>query len=85
MADHQLDFFNCLYQERDPSITVKRLKALGFNSIVFDTNTATIERNSEGSLHKKVNAFVSFLNNPESGLQVVINDPRAGVAFILIP
>lgn len=85
VADHQLDFFNCLYQERDPSITVKRLKALGFNSIVFDTNTATIERNSEGSLHKKVNAFVSFLNNPESGLQVVINDPRAGVAFILIP
>lgn len=85
IADHQLDFFNCLYQERDPALTTTRLKALGFNSIVFDTNTATIERNSEGTLHKKVNAFVAYLNNPESGLQVVLNDPRAGVAYILIP
>lgn len=85
VADHQLDFFNCIYQERDPKLTVARLKALGFNSIVFDTNTATIERNNEGSLHKKVNAFVSFLNNPESGLNVVLNDPGAGVSFILIP
>src|SRR5206468_1820624 len=37
LADHQLDVFNCLFQERDPALTLKRLKALGFNSIIFDT------------------------------------------------
>lgn len=84
-ADHQLDLFNCIHQERDPKLTTKRLKSLGFNSIIFDTNTATIERNSQGTLHQKVNEFVSYLNNPESGLQTVINDPGAGAAFILIP
>lgn len=84
ISDHQLDQFNCLHQERDPKITLARLKALGFNSIIFDTNTATIERN-DGTLHKKVQMFVDFLNSPEAGLQPVVNDPGRGVAFVLIP
>lgn len=83
--DHQLDVFNCLYQERDGALTIQRLKSLGFNSIVFDTNTATIEADPAGSLHRKVNAFVEFVNTPSLGLQVYINDPKAGVAFIAIP
>lgn len=85
IADHQLDQFNCLHQERNPRITLARLKALGFNSIIFDTNTATIERTTEGSLHKKVQMFVDFLNSAEASLQTVINDPGRGVAFVLIP
>lgn len=85
IADHQLDFFNCLHQEGDPALTLKRLQALGFNSVVFDTNTATIEKNKQGSLHKKVAKFVDFLNTPDLGLQVVVNDPAAGVAYILLP
>lgn len=85
ISDHQLDVFNCLHQERDPALTVRRLKALGFNSIVFDTNTATIERDEQGSLHKKVNAFVSFANDPKSGLKILLSDESAGIAFILIP
>lgn len=84
-ADHQLDLFNCLYQERDPQLTLTRLKALGFNSIIFDTNTATIEKDPNGTLHKKVASLVDFVNNPELGLQIVVNDPGAGVAYILIP
>ncbi|MSR87251.1 hypothetical protein EXS70_03715 [Candidatus Peribacteria bacterium] len=83
--DHQLDMFNCLYQERDPELTIRRLKYLKFNSIVFDTNTSTIEKDENGSLHKKVNAFVEFVNNPLSHLQVAISDTGAGLAFILIP
>lgn len=83
VTDHQLDFFNCIYQERDVQLTLKRLKGLGFNSIIFDTNTATIEKDRNGSLHQKVQAFADFLN--ASGLKVVINDPGAGVAFFLIP
>lgn len=85
ITDHQLDTFNCLHQERDPALTIQRIKALGFNSMVFDTNTATIERDPNGSLHQKVNALVDFLNSPEAGMQMVINDPSAGIVFLLIP
>jgi len=85
ISDHQLDFFNCLYQDGDNVKTVQRLKALGFNSIVFDTNTATIEKDANGTLHKKVQRFVDFLNSPDSGLNIIINNPSAGVSFIIIP
>jgi hypothetical protein len=85
VADHQLDTFNCLFAERDPVLTMKRLVALGFNSVIFDTNTATIERDGNGSLHKKVDAFVGFLNTPGLGTQVLVNDVNAGIAFILLP
>lgn len=85
MSDHQLDSFNCMYAERDPQLTTRRLKALGFNAIVFDTNTATIERDENGSLHQKVNAFVEYVNNPVTGLNVIISDLESGIAYILIP
>ena len=85
VADHQLDFFKCLNQEKDATITLKRLQALGFNSIIFDTNTQTIERDPNGSLHQKVNDFVAFLNTPNLGLRIIVNDPDGGVAFVLLP
>ena len=84
-TDHQLGMFNCLYQERDNALTLKRLQALGFNSIIFDTNTATIEKDPNGTLHQKVQAFVDFLNDQSLGVQVVVNDMKAGVAYILLP
>lgn len=85
ISDHQLDFFNCLYAERDAALTLKRLQALGFNSIVFDTNTATIEKDSNGSLHQKVNAFVEFANMRSLGIVPQVNDADGGVAYILLP
>jgi len=85
IVDHQLDVFNCLYQERDSELTMRRLKALGFSSIIFDTNTATIERDNNGSLHKKVQSFIDFLNDPKTGVQVVVNDTDGGVAYVVIP
>ncbi|MCA9370599.1 MAG: hypothetical protein KC680_01400, partial [Candidatus Peregrinibacteria bacterium] len=85
ITDHQLDTFNCLYQDFDNAKTLERLKALGFNSILFDTNTATIERDQNGSLHQKVNKLVQFINSKEANLQMVINDPGAGIVFLLIP
>jgi hypothetical protein len=85
VTDNQLDTFNCLNQEHNPELTLKRLKALGFNSIIFDTNTATIEQDQNGSLHKKVQDFVDFLNTPSLRLKIVVNDPAQGVAFILLP
>jgi hypothetical protein len=85
VADHQLELFNCLYQERDPELTLKRLQALGFNSMIFDTNTHTIERDPNGSLHKKVQTFVDFVNSPLIKLNIVVNDPDGGIAYILLP
>ena len=85
MHDHQVDFFSCLHQERNNALTLKRLQALGFNSIIFDTNTATIERNPNGSLHKKVEEFVRFANDETLGFSVLVNDPKAGVVFITLP
>lgn len=85
VADQQLDFFNCLNQERNAELTLKRLQALGFNAMVFDTNTQTIEKDPNGSLHQKVNAFADFVNAPGLGLTVPVNDPDAGIAYILLP
>lgn len=83
--DHQLDVFNCLFAERDAALTLKRLQTLGFNSIVFDTNTHTIESDPNGSLHQKVEAFLDFANVKDLGMEIVVNDPGLGVALILLP
>ncbi len=85
VADHQLNFFNCLNQERNHSLTLQRLKALGFNSIIFDTNTQTIEKDPNGSLHQKVNAFLAFANDLTLNLSIPVNDPGNGIAYILLP
>ncbi len=85
VADQQLDFFRCINIEKDAALTLKRLQALGFNSMIFDTNTATIERDPQGSLHKKVQMFVDFVNTPGLGLSIPVNDPDAGIAYILLP
>jgi len=85
IGDHQLDFFNCLHNERDDELTLKRLQTLGFNSIIFDTNTATIEKDPNGSLHEKMNHLINFLNRQDLGINVIISDTKAGVAYILLP
>jgi hypothetical protein len=85
IVDHQLDEFSCLHQEQDDALTLKRLQALGFSSIIFDTNAATIEADADGPLHKKVQDFADFANNSALGLDIVVFDLEAGVAFLLIP
>jgi hypothetical protein len=85
VADNQLDLFTCLNQDKNAELTLKRLKALGFNSIIFDTNTQTIEKDPNGTLHKKVSAFLDFVNTPGLGLQAVVNDVDGGIAFLLLP
>ncbi|MEQ1849910.1 MAG: glycosyltransferase family 39 protein [Candidatus Peribacteraceae bacterium] len=85
LADHQMQFFNCINQERDHALTLKRLQALGFNGIVFDTNTQTIEKDPNGPLHKKVESFANFVNDPALNMQIPINNPGNGIAYILLP
>lgn len=85
VADNQLDLFTCINQDKNADLTLKRLKALGFNSIIFDTNTATIEKDVNGSLHKKVQAFLDFVNTPGLGLEIVVDDQAGGVVYLLLP
>jgi hypothetical protein len=83
--DNQLEFFNCLNQEEDHLLTLRRLLALGFHSIVFDTNTATIEKNPQGTLHQKVQRFIDFLNNPAVDVTPVVNNPAGGILYVILP
>jgi len=83
--DNQLEFFNCLNQEQDHVLTLKRLLALGFHSIVFDTNTATIEKDINGTLHQKVNRFLSFANDTTLNIQSIVNNPANGIAYMVLP
>jgi hypothetical protein len=80
VADNQLDTFNCLFQEGDAALTVRRLKALGFNAMIFDTNTASIER-VYGTLHKKVDRFATFANTKDVGITPILIDTDAGLAY----
>lgn len=85
VADNQLGMFNCLNQELNHPLTLKRLKALGFNGMVFDTNTATIEKDEKGSLHQKVDAFINFASDPVIGLQAAVNNPENGIIYLVFP
>lgn len=85
MADHQMNFFNCINQELDHSLTLRRLQALGFNSIIFDTNTSTIEKDPNGSLHQKVAKFLNFASDPALHLDIVVDDPDNGIAYLILP
>ncbi len=83
--DNQLQIFNCLNQEEDHKLTLRRLHALGFHSIVFDTNTATIEKDPNGTLHQKVQRFLDFANDTELGIVSVVNNPGSGIAYMILP
>jgi hypothetical protein len=83
--DNQLGFFNCLNQGEDHVLTLKRLLALGIHSIVFDTNTDTIEKDPNGTLHKKVDRFLEFANDPAVGIESVVDNPSGGIAYMILP
>ena len=85
--DAQLDVFNCIDGDHtDDARTVERLRKLGFHYMVYDTNTATIEKDINGTLHQKVNRFTSFAMN---NLKVIApTDPsryNEGILFLEIP
>lgn len=85
MNDNQLSFFDCLNQEENHALTLQRLQALGFHSIVFDTAVATIEADPEGTLHQKARRFLSFANDPAVGVFPVVNDIAGRIAYMILP
>lgn len=84
IGDNQLDFFSCVNQEGDPALTTKRLRAFGFNGVIFDFNTASIEQDPNGTLHKKVERFINYATNTASGLLPAVVDPASGIAYFFI-
>jgi hypothetical protein len=83
--DGRLDFFTCLNQEGDHTLTLQRLQQLGFSSVIFDVRVAEIEPEPEGTLHQKVAAFQSFLRDPKLGIDLVVDRPEWGYVFAVLP
>ena len=73
--DNQLDRFNCLNQEQDHRLTLQRLRALGYNGLIVDLNTATIEADPDGTLHRKLDRLLAFLSDPTLGHNIVVAQP----------
>lgn len=85
--DAQLDAFHCIDGDgSNDARTVNRLRQLGFHYMIYDTNTESIERNPQGTLHRKTQRFKEFaLKN----LKIVApKDPsqyRNGIILFEIP
>jgi hypothetical protein len=79
LNDAQLDTFTCIDKEKDNATTYARLKKLGFKYFILDLNTATIEKDSNGTLHQKTNRFRDFASK---NLKMVYNLPERGIAFL---
>ena len=61
--DQYMDVINCLYQERNPDLLTKRLKALGFGYIIFDYNTYALSADPDGTLNEKYQAVLEYILN----------------------
>ncbi len=59
--DAQLDVFTCIDGDGSSNVrTLERLKTLGFKYLIYDTNTASIEKDPNGTLHQKTKRFMDF-------------------------
>ena len=81
-SDSQLDRFKCIdWDWKDDARTLKRLKDLWFKFFVLDTNTYTIEKNPNWTLHKKYKRFIDFANK---NLKILYYKPENWIAFMMI-
>ena len=83
--DTQLGFFDCINQEEDHELTLQRLKALGFHSILFDTNVSTIESDKSGPLHKRTQRFIDFAEDPDLGIEFAVKQDQGRVWYLILP
>ncbi len=61
--DQYIDDLNCLYIERDPALLTERLKALGFEYIIFDYYTYSLSPDPQGTLMTKYSTAWDYLTN----------------------
>jgi len=82
VSDSQLDKFRCIdWDWKNDVRTLKRLKDLWFKFFILDTNTYTIEKNPNRTLHQKYKRFVEFANG---NLNVIYYKPKNWIAFMMI-
>lgn len=86
--DPQLDKFKCIDDAfgNNDLTTMQKLKEQGYKYFILDLNTATIEKDPNGSLHKKANRFVEWVNNlnKQKKMYVHIYNKQKGIAFMEI-
>lgn len=86
--DAQLDTFNCIDNAfgNNDLTTMRKIKEQGYKYIILDLNTATIEKDSKGSLHQKANRFVEWINNLSKDMKIYVHvyNSQKGIAFMEI-
>lgn len=82
VTDSQLDKFRCIdWDWTNDERTLERLKDLWFKFFILDTNTYTIEKDPNWSLHQKYKRFVDFANN---NLNILYYKPENWITFMMI-
>jgi len=86
--DPQLDIFKCVDDAfgNNDLITLRKLKEAGFKYFILDLNTATIEKDPNGTLHQKANRFVEWVNNMNADMKMYVHvyNKGKGIAFMEI-
>ncbi len=87
-SDAQLDKFKCVddFFGNNDLVTLRKLKEAGFKYFILDLNTATIEKDPNGSLHQKANRFVEWVNNMNGDMKMYVHvyNKGKGIAFMEI-
>jgi len=82
VTDSQLDKFRCIdWDWTDDKRTFERLKKLWFRFFILDTNTYTIEKDKNWTLHKKYRRFVDFANK---NLSILYYKPKNWISFMIL-
>lgn len=84
--DAQLDAFKCIDGDgTDNARTLERLKTLNFRYLVYDTNTDTIEKDKNGTLHQKTKRFMEFARSSLTAVVPAdINNAKNGIILFEI-
>ncbi len=82
--DQLIDDFYCTYQyyDENPVKVIKALRANGIKYLLFDSYTATIGNDPKGTLRKKVETIISFMNKY---LDIIVYDDVRGYHLLYIP
>jgi hypothetical protein len=82
-VNQNFDSFDCLYIERDPDLTLQRLKDLGFRYVLYNFTTGIFRKNAASDgVFKKAEAFDAFARKK---LDLVIGTDQSVFRVYKIP
>ncbi|MBI3793732.1 MAG: glycosyltransferase family 39 protein [Nitrospinae bacterium] len=81
--DQMLDNFSCMSAGESDEEIYRILKSAGFRYIIIDVNTGTLEKDPNGSLHKKLMRFSSWIEHMAfvGKIKILKNSPGR-IAFV---